>query len=167
MTAEQVGRIDSGSELSRLDRRLDDLEARLERLEVQNSILDRLYAYGHSIDYGAEAEWLDCFTEDGIWDVRPRRGSHPPILCRGQRELAAYIATHTRAPDQWHKHLLAEPIIRIHGESASCESYFVRLDVDDSGSHTVTGQGRYRDRLVREADGLWRFAQRIVEVEDL
>lgn len=147
--------------------RLDDLEARVARLDTERAILNRLYAYGHSIDYGAEAAWVDCFTADGVWDVRFRRGSNEPIRCKGQAELRAYIATHTRAPYHWHKHLLTEPVITLHDDRASCDSYFVRLDVDDAGRHTVTGQGRYRDQLALEADGAWRFVERIVEVEDL
>jgi len=143
------------------------IEARLTRLEAQNAILSRLYAYAHSIDYGDESAWVDCFTANGIWDVRMRRRADGRIVCRGRAELAAYIATHTRAPYHWHKHLLAEPLITVSGDTAVCDSYFVRLDTDDAGNHTVNGQGRYRDRLVRDADGAWRFAERIVEVEDL
>jgi hypothetical protein len=142
------------------------IEARLTRLENQNAILSRLYAYGHSIDYGDESAWVDCFTADGVWDVRHRRRADGGVVCRGRAELAAYIATHTRAPYRWHKHLLAEPVITVTGDTAVCDSYFVRLDTDDEGNHIVTGQGRYRDRLVREAGGVWRFAERIAEVED-
>ena len=45
---------------------------RLAALEAERAILRTLYRYGHSIDYGLEQEWVDCFTEDGVFDVRRR-----------------------------------------------------------------------------------------------
>jgi 3-phenylpropionate/cinnamic acid dioxygenase small subunit len=47
-----------------------DLEARIALLEDEQAILKNLYRYGHSIDYGDEEAWVDCFTEDGVFDVR-------------------------------------------------------------------------------------------------
>jgi hypothetical protein len=49
---------------------VQELVKRLAALEEERAILRTLYRYGHSIDYGLELEWVDCFTEDGVFDVR-------------------------------------------------------------------------------------------------
>jgi ketosteroid isomerase-like protein len=142
------------------------LEARLRALEDERAIQGTLYQYGHSIDYGDEAGWVDCFTEDGVWDVRYRKGSKPRTLCEGRASLASYISGHTRAPAKYHKHVLVEPQIVVDGDSATVDSYFMKVDAQDEGRSEIVAIGRYRDDLVREADGRWRFRQRICEVED-
>src|SRR5439155_20560469 len=73
---------------------LDELGRRLARIEDERGVLDTLYRYGHSIDHGPDDEWLDCFTQDGVWDSIPGpeisdRASR--ITRRGRAELAAFI----------------------------------------------------------------------------
>jgi len=124
-----------------------------------------LHTYGHSIDYGLEEGWVDCFTEDGSFDVRNRLDSEPRVYT-GRDELKRYIAGHSRAPYGWHKHVMIEPIISLAGESATCDSYFALL-FHHEGAPMVRAFGRYRDRLTRGPDGRWRFAERIAEVESV
>lgn len=139
-----------------------ELLGRLQALEDERLILQRLYEYGHSIDYGRKKEWLDCFTEDGVFAVH--RGTPLSETYRGHAELSAFIGQHTKAPAQYHKHLMIEPRVVIESSSAHADSYFVRLD--QVGDRPVLRSfGRYRDDLLRCADGLWRFRQRVVEVE--
>jgi hypothetical protein len=155
---------------------IEELEARLARLEAEQRILMNLYQYGQSIDYGLEERWLDCFTEAGVFDlryppgkVRAGQGNGTPteygIIYRGRAELAAFVAAHTRAPDRWHKHFLVEPAITVTGDGhATCSSYFARLDERD-GAPCVSSFGRYLDRLVECPDGRWRFEERVAEIE--
>ena len=42
---------------------VQELLRRLAALEAERAILRTLYRYGHSIDYGLEQEWVDCFIE--------------------------------------------------------------------------------------------------------
>ena len=93
-----------------------DLEARLELLEAERAITRTLHRYAHSIDYGDEEGWVDCFTEDGVFDVRSRHAHQLKRLITGRDELRAFIARHTRAPELWHKHLLIEPVIDVDGD---------------------------------------------------
>jgi hypothetical protein len=154
-----------------------DIEARLKELEAERAVLSTLYRYGHAIDYGLEGEWVDCFTEEGEYDLRYRTGLlHRPadggvatengVIYRGRDQIAAFVAGHSRAPDKWHKHLLVEPAISLSPRSATCTSYFVRVDERD-GQSVIVAFGRYLDRLVPCADGRWRFEQRIAEIETL
>lgn len=134
-------------------------------LLAERQILDTLHRYCHSIDYGREDDWLDCFTEDGAFDVRRRVGDTPSRRHQGRAELARFIAGHTRSPDHWHKHLVMAPRISVHGDEATVSSYFTRLDANEDGEPVVHAFGRYRDRLVRCRDGRWRFTERVAEVE--
>jgi hypothetical protein len=137
------------------------LLARVEKLEDEHAILQRLYVYGHSLDYGDEDRWLDCFTADGSFVVD--RGADTRTSYIGRAELAAFVRAHTRAPANWHKHLLVEPRIHCDGDRATASSYFVRLDGMSDGP-VVRSFGRYVDQLIRD-DGNWRIQQRVVEVE--
>ena len=142
-----------------------DLRVQVAQLMAERAVLDTLYRYGHSIDYGLEEDWLDCFTAGGAFDVRYRVGAKPSRRFEGYDDLASFIAAHSRAPHRWHKHLLLEPVIAIDGDRATARSYFTRLDAGDDGAPFVRAFGRYLDQLVRDPDGRWRFVERIAEVE--
>jgi|SRR5215472_9981375 hypothetical protein len=144
----------------------DELIRRLQALEAERAVLTTLYRYGHALDYGAEADWVDCFAAAAHYEVR-ERGAGATDSVRsydGREELAAFAAGHTRAPERFHKHLVADPLIAIDGDHATAVSYFLRLDHVDC-ERVVYAFGRYRDELVRCADGRWRFDVRIAEVE--
>ena len=139
------------------------LEARLKRLEEERAILSTMYRYGHSIDYGLEQDWVDCFTEDGAFDIRRRDPGGKRH--EGRAALQRYIAQHTRAPAKYHKHVLIEPVITIDGTQAKAVSYFARLDEAPSGEPFVLAFGRYHDTMVKCPDGRWRFKERIADIE--
>ena len=143
-------------------KRIDELESRLKVLEDERAILSTLYAYGHTIDYGLKAEWLDCFVEDAVFKVQM---SGVTTGYKGREALSEFIARHTHAPDMWHKHCLVEPIVRLEDNNkATVASYFARLDEDENGAY-IMAFGRYRDKLVKCEDGKWRFMERIGEIE--
>ena len=135
-----------------------DIEQRLRRLEDEKAILDTLYAYGHGLDYGDEDAWIDCWTEDAELDWPGR------AFMRGHAQLRAGFRAHTHAPALYHKHVVVEPMITIRGDSATVLSMFARLDRYPDGPG-IRAFGRYRDTLVRCADGRWRFTQRLAEIE--
>jgi SnoaL-like domain len=131
----------------------------------ERAILRVLYSYCHAIDYGEEARWLGLFTADSIFHVDMPRGL-PPIHCAGQKELAAFIGAHPRAPAALHKHLLLNPLIDLQGDEARAASYFqMLLDID--GTPATYCFGRYLDRLVRSESGLWQFRERVAQVQSM
>ncbi len=143
------------------------LVERLEELEAERSILDTMYRYAHAIDYGLDDEWVDCYTDDAVYDVR--FGEHTgeaarSFLCVGHDQLATFVAAHPRAPTSWNKHLLVEPRVEVDGDTATVASYFIRMDTKDGMPH-ARAMGRYLDHMVRGVDGRWRFRERIAEVE--
>ena len=133
-------------------------EERLGLLEDENSILQTLYAYGHALDYGLEADFMNCWTQDAVlhWPDRA------PI--RGHAAIRAAFHGHTHAPMAWHKHMLFEPRIRMEAGRATVHSMFARLDRYPAGP-AVRSFGCYRDTLVRCEDGCWRFVERRSERE--
>jgi hypothetical protein len=147
----------------------DALSERLQALEDERAILQTLYRYGHSMDYGPDAEFIDCFVPEGIWDVRMRTLSAGSFKCRGHREIEASLAGQSamRAPALYAKHLVMDPQIVQTGDAASVQSYFLRVEPRDAGPTQIVASGRYLDRMVRCEDGRWRFMERIAEIDDM
>ena len=151
-----------------LSNRMAALEAEVASLAAERQILRTMFQYGHAIDSGDEAGWLDCFIEDGIFDVRRRALAggtvKPPARCAGRDQLAEFAEAHSRPPLSYHAHTMSSPKIALEGDSASVETKFVRVDADRQGAPYVASFGLYRDRFVPCPDGRWRIHERIAEV---
>jgi hypothetical protein len=145
---------------------LDTLSARVAALEDERAITATLHRYGHTIDYGLEAEWVACFTPDARYEIRSR-ATAGVVVARGAAELAAFAAGHTRAPGRFHKHLTANVMVRLDGDRAAAESFYARLDATPGAVPYIFSFGRHRDQLLRCPDGRWRFTERIAESEAL
>ena len=138
------------------------IEERMKVLEDKRAILRTLHDYGHTLDYGDEAGFMDCWTEDAFlgWSIIPNG-------LKGHARIREGFHIHTHAPEAWHKHMLAEPRITLSGDTAAAHSYFWRLDPYKSsgGAPEIYAFGRYIDTFVRCQDGRWRFSERLVEKE--
>jgi hypothetical protein len=145
---------------------LDDLERRVGLLEDERAILRRLHAYGQAIDYGDEEVWANCFAKNGVFDIRTRLDGTPNMKVSGRQELRAFVERHTRAPERWHKHMMVEPLIELAGDTARSDCYFAVL-MEHEELPILRVFGRYRDRLIRDTDGAWRFLERIAEIESM
>jgi hypothetical protein len=148
------------------DVELRTLARRVALLEDERAVLRTLHAYGHAIDHGDEDTWVDLFTEDAVFEARSRNPSDVRRVTRGRDDLATFAAHFSRPPDGWHKHLVFEPLIDIDGDVADVRSYLAVVR-DDDGTPVLWVFGRYRDTLVRCADGKWRFRERVAEVESV
>jgi len=138
---------------------MSSVEERLQRLEDERAIIDRLYAYCTSLDYGHREEWLDCWTEDGVL-------AWPHETFTGREEIGRAFDGHSHAPEAFHKHVIVDPRVRQYGDEATAQSYFMRLN-DSPGGPVVRSFGRYMDVLVRCDDGAWRIRERRLERESL
>lgn len=145
---------------------LDDLGARIRRLEDERAVLRTLHLYGHCIDRGREADYLDLWTEDAAFDARGRAPGDVTRVVRGREALAEFAAHFSRPPVGWHQHQVLEPLVDVQGDTATATSYFTVLREED-GAPRVWVFGRYRDTLVRCPDGAWRFTLRVAEVESV
>ena len=146
----------------------DALSERLQVLEDERAILQTLHQYGHSMDYGPDADFVDCFTPEGVWDVRMRKSS-AGFQCRGHGEIEASLAgqMEMRAPALFAKHFVMDPKIVVTGDEASVLSYFLRVEPRDGEPTQIVASGRYLDRMLRCDDGRWRFVERVAEIDDM
>jgi len=143
---------------------MDDLARRLALLEDEQGILRTLYQYGHSIDYALHDQYVDCFTEDAVLEHRRRLGMRPSERIQGRAALAANAVKHKGPPTIYHKYLVLNPLITVTGAEATVESYWARLN-DGTTAPFIWAFGRYRDQMVKCADGKWRFKERVIDVE--
>lgn len=134
----------------------------LERLMAEAGIVRTLHRYGHAIDAGDEATWVDLFTEDGEFQVRgPGNGGY---TIRGRAELQAFASRHSRRPEAFHQHVVTQPVIDVEGAAATCISRFFVI-VMDGARPVVRTFGTYHDELRRGDDGQWRFKVRRPEID--
>jgi ketosteroid isomerase-like protein len=143
---------------------LSSIEQRLAMLEDEREILRTLHAYGNSLDYGNEDEWIDCWLEDAVlyWPNPPYESS--PFA--GREPLCEAFHGHTHAPAVYHKHFVLDSRIDIDGDTARVESYYARLDTGEDGPY-IRAFGRYLDVLQRCGDKRWRFKERRAEPEGM
>ena len=141
---------------------IEELMQRVQLLEDERNILQTLHRYCHAIEIGLEEEWVGCFTEDGRLLIHWRDQTSAPIV--GHKELAKFIANHSRAPSRYHKHIYAVPLMTIDGNSANVTGYVVRID-EDEGEPTIWSFGRYHDQMVKTSAGQWRIHERRLEIE--
>jgi|SRR5690242_12234541 3-phenylpropionate/cinnamic acid dioxygenase small subunit len=145
---------------------LEDIAARLARLEDENAIVKLLYRMAQTVDYGDHPTWLDCFTAETQFQMvevseadRVVRVTH-----EGKAALEAFIPGHTHAPAHFHKHLVGDPLVEVEGDTATASSYLTRIDKGDNGPY-FWSFGRYLDSFRRCEDGRWRVTSRTIEVE--
>jgi hypothetical protein len=147
---------------------ISTLSARLRVLEDERAILRTLHQYCHAMDYGPDSEFISCFVNDGLWEVRMRR-SGAGFKCRGHIQLAASLAAQmsVRVPALFAKHIVIDPLITLSGDRASVVSYFLRVEPRPDAPTEIVASGRSFDRMVRVEDGIWRFEERIAEIDDM
>jgi SnoaL-like domain len=150
-------------------------DVELESLVAEREILRTMAQYSQAVDYNLEDEWVDCFTEDGVyapggavlpeWVMSIRRNLN------GRDALQTFIRRRVETIKQnqvsaFSKHIPLVPLITVDGDSATVVSHFVGFGADD-GVPVVRDLGRYRDTFVKCADGRWRIKERIFEAEAL
>jgi hypothetical protein len=143
---------------------LEDLKARIQAIEDRNAILDTLKQYGHALDYGDFDRLTDCFTADTVRETRRLDGS--VNRWEGAAGTVDFATRHSHAPDLYHKHLVLNSLIELHGDTADVVSYMFRFDPREDEPSFVWGMGRYLDTMRRDSDGRWRILRRVSEIED-
>ena len=142
---------------------LQDMQRRVLLLEDERDIGEVFSRYSHTIDYGRQQEWAECFTPDGVFDVFTVAGK-PVHKENGRDELFRYLGTKKLPPRRYDKHVLAAPLIEVEGETATAQSYFIMFSSNDGSAPFIGVYGRYKDTLVKEG-GRWYLKERLAEVE--
>ncbi len=156
------------------------VEDRLALLEDERDIRGAIERYSHMLDANRAAEWVDCFTADGIFDMRmPASPSgftqmfpygqpyDHGLRFVGHATLEKLVAGWTAPPRKLRRHVVTDLVIaRDDANTARATSYFL-LVRDTDGSRAIASFGNYLDRLKRCEDGRWRFTERIADMESL
>jgi len=130
------------------------MEQRLQEMLDHYEITKLLNEYCHGCDRRDQTHMASVYAKDS-WD------DHGPDKCPGP-EFAARTMTAMRAIHMC-SHLLGQALIRVNGDQAGAESYFiatVRRPVEGGGETLNQLGGRYVDTLVR-VDGQWRIKKRV------
>jgi ketosteroid isomerase-like protein len=150
--------------MNELTRLMAEQERRLKAVEDERSILDTIYQYCHTLDFGLIDEWMDCFTEDAVWFASidgPWAGAGG-ARHTGRKEIEAWVQgmrSKGEGPHAKGKHYLIGPDIRVDGDRATAESYHLGVGASPTGTKP-NSMGRYLDVLVRCPDGRWRIKER-------
>jgi 3-phenylpropionate/cinnamic acid dioxygenase small subunit len=132
-------------------------------MAITGSIEDReevrvLHArYCLTIDTCRYDEWIDCFTEDGVFES-PRFGRHA-----GRDGLKRFTAMYKESLGGARVlHVVANPAFDLDGDSGSGISYLLYYHCKDGRVQQST-VGYYTDKLRKTFAG-WRFASRQVTI---
>ena len=142
---------------------VEELRARVQRLEDHNAILQTFSQYSHARDYNRPDDYAKAFAVDGVFELRDQQGA---VRHRehGTEELLDYLDSCPHPPAVYDKHLLTQPLITEMSETeARVESLWVFL-TDRGAGPQVVAYGRYHDHLVNDG-GTWRLQERLGRVE--
>ena len=113
--------------------------------------------YCWTIDSGRYDEWVDCFTEDGVFDS-PRFGKHS-----GRDGLKRFAALYKESLGGAQVlHVVANPAFELDGASGTGTAHLLYYHCKDGRVQQST-VGYYTDKL-RKTPGGWRFASRQVTI---
>lgn len=129
-----------------------------ENVESVRQVLSR---YCFALDRGAMNELGPLFHREATFSVSFERGQRHT----GRETIQAwYERFFQQRPGRYRhmRHKIYEPLVTLHGDTATAATYFDADSVDSDGKvHIVAG--RYDDTLVRES-GQWFFKERTISV---
>jgi uncharacterized protein (TIGR02246 family) len=114
----------------------------------EEGIRRTLALYCQLCDDGRFDEFADLFTEAAELRVMGQ-------VQAGREAIQMFMAV-AQGPEARGKHVTSNTVITVDGHSARAFTDYLFV----SKERAITNVGRYHDRLVREADGVWRFAER-------
>ena len=122
-------------------------------------IQELMARYNFALNFGDEKAWVDCFTQDGVFECP--FGTH-----KGSSALYQYISERTEERQEHPiRHMLSNIIIDVQDDRASAKSYLLMMQVLPEGMKLLT-TGTYADDLVK-MEGAWRFSHRKVQLDSM
>jgi 3-phenylpropionate/cinnamic acid dioxygenase small subunit len=133
-------------------------------------IIARNAAYAAAIDAGKLAQWVEMFTEDGLYLAQPRENADrglplATIRCEGRGMLAdrvhAIEKTMVFAP-RYVRHLISAPqVFNVSATEIHCVSNFLVTQTLTMQPTQIMACGEYRDRWRIAENGAHLLAARI------
>jgi uncharacterized protein (TIGR02246 family) len=133
---------------------LDNLAARLARLEDLEAIRQLFVDYGYCLDHGDFQEYGQLFADDGEILLGPIGRA------KGPAAITALMEKTLGGRQGGSFHVIANPIIRLDGDRATTDVTWLVVTRTESGGASASMLGRHRDVVARQADGSWRFLRR-------
>jgi ketosteroid isomerase-like protein len=136
---------------------VEELVARVRRLEDQLEIMQLVAQYGPAVDSGSGAATAALWTDDGAFDAVPH------MQMRGRDEIVAMVhgAGHQSLIQNGCGHVLTVPHVVVDGDHATGRSYALNIRLDADADRFWVGRVSANTwRWVRTPDG-WRIAERI------
>lgn len=145
--------------------RLDDVVARLRRLESILEIHELMYRYAECVDRARFDDLGELFAH-GTLGAAGQAGA-----MRGARQIAAFYAATNKVHGDGTlrtRHLSTNAIVHIDatGTGATARSYFVVLQATDDLPLQAIVAGRYHDSF-HLVDARWAFAAREIHVDQI
>ena len=124
-----------------------------DELAIRN-LIARLAFCADNPNVGDLDRYLDCFTEDAVWDMAGQ-------IATGHAQIhAGAKARRENATVAKGRHFVTMTYVEVAGDTATAESYF--QFVNSSVKPPVLAMvGHYADRFRRTADG-WKLAKRVI-----
>jgi ketosteroid isomerase-like protein len=132
---------------------VEELAARLDRVEAELALHRLAYDYCAGADHRDLPRWAAIWTTDAVWQTGP------------DQAFTGIDAICAAVQQQWRvfplmQHATANHTVDIDDRNATGRSDVVVL-VQLRGGQWIAGGGTYQDQYRREADG-WRIARRDV-----
>jgi salicylate 5-hydroxylase small subunit len=131
--------------------------------------LTQLHAdYASAVDGGRWDDWVDLFTDDGVYRVQPRENHERgfplatmSLTSKGMLKDRAYGIRQTLFHDPYYqRHVVGLPVVReVTADRIRCEANYAVFRTKLSELSTVYNVGRYLDVVARTPQGL-KFAVR-------
>ncbi len=129
------------------------LEARLQRLEDHQEILQSLIDYGELLDTRDLDGWAELWATDGEFEMSTGK------VAKGRQAIKSMLGAIIVTSPQSVLHMELNPRITIDGDQASSTMMFAVARTQDDGLTRVVWLGHHHSRHVRTPDG-WKISYR-------
>lgn len=150
---------------------MEQLEARLRRVEDRLEILQLIASYGPSVDSGSAHETAAIWTQDGSFEysvVGDTLEAQEIVSLAGRETIGGMVGSseHQHLLESGAAHFIGIPAIRIDGDEAVAVTHSVLfLRNPETGENVVARFGANRWLIVRTAEG-WRVQRRTQSLLD-
>ncbi len=110
--------------------------------------------YANAMDSGKADEWLDTWTDDGVWEGGLGTYEGKSVLVKLLDDLGVRI--------KGKRHVMCNFVIEGEGDKATQQCYLLVFERERSPELIATGV--YVDAL-RKVDGVWKFSRRTVKLD--
>jgi ketosteroid isomerase-like protein len=134
---------------------IESLAAEVAELRDRIAIRELTARYNAAFDDVQPDAFADAFTEDGVFEIVDS------AVFRGRAQIAAAVA----AIGFGVVHATTDAVLSVSGDEAVQECTLLVVQRSrERAPQRLLASGRYRDRVVRTAEG-WKFAHRVASLD--